>query len=101
VLALLEAAHIIPEAGGQTNFVNNGLLLRADIHTLFDLYLLAIHPDTRRVVLAGALMISAYAGLNHKRLRQPRDDALGPANTGVSNRDPLCWARMSKSAPLV
>jgi predicted restriction endonuclease len=37
VEAVLEAAHIIPH-GEETNYrVANGLLLRADIHTLFDL----------------------------------------------------------------
>ncbi|HZZ18730.1 MAG TPA: HNH endonuclease signature motif containing protein, partial [Opitutaceae bacterium] len=38
----LEAAHIIPYQGSATNNVTNGLLLRADIHTLFDLGLIAI-----------------------------------------------------------
>ena len=33
----LEAAHIIPYKGTETNCPQNGLLLRADIHTLFDL----------------------------------------------------------------
>ena len=30
----LEAAHIVPHRGTHTNVVRNGLLLRADIHTL-------------------------------------------------------------------
>lgn len=34
---VLEAAHIYPYRGAHTNRVDNGLLLRADIHTLFDL----------------------------------------------------------------
>lgn len=39
---VLEAAHIVPH-GDETNYcVFNGLLLRADIHTLFDLELLSI-----------------------------------------------------------
>lgn len=43
VEAVLEAAHIVPH-GEETNFsVTNGLLLRADIHTLFDLGLLRIN----------------------------------------------------------
>jgi putative restriction endonuclease len=33
----LEAAHISPYKGDHTNDVTNGLLLRADLHTLFDL----------------------------------------------------------------
>jgi predicted restriction endonuclease len=41
----LEAAHIAPYLGEQTNVVNNGLLLRADIHTLFDKGLLTFDAD--------------------------------------------------------
>src|SRR5258705_4430106 len=32
----LEAAHIYPYGGADTNHVQNGILLRSDIHTLFD-----------------------------------------------------------------
>ena len=33
---VLEAAHIVPFRGQATHHVQNGLLLRSDIHTLFD-----------------------------------------------------------------
>lgn len=36
---------IIPERGGSINSVQNGLLLRSDIHQLFDSYDFAINPD--------------------------------------------------------
>jgi putative restriction endonuclease len=51
LVALLEAAHISPYRGDQTDRAENGLLLRADIHTLFDLHLLTIdaHDDTVRL----------------------------------------------------
>lgn len=42
---VLEAAHIMPYKGRHTNVVQNGLLLRSDIHTLFDRHLLGIVPD--------------------------------------------------------
>ena len=42
VEALLEAAHIRPHALAPNYETRNGLLLRADIHTLFDLHLLAV-----------------------------------------------------------
>ncbi len=45
IKALLEAAHILPYRGPATNHVTNGLLLRADIHTLFDLGLVWITDD--------------------------------------------------------
>lgn len=53
---VLEAAHIAPYKGVHTNDVTNGLLLRADIHTLFDRFLITVASDyTVRVapVLAG------------------------------------------------
>ncbi len=46
VIAVLEAAHIRPYRRPEDNDVKNGLLLRADIHTLFDLNLLGIEPGT-------------------------------------------------------
>ena len=39
VVQALDAAHISPYLGDQSNHVTNGVLLRADIHTLFDLQL--------------------------------------------------------------
>lgn len=39
---VLEAAHIRPFMGIDSNRVTNGLLLRADIHTLFDRHLISI-----------------------------------------------------------
>jgi hypothetical protein len=42
--AALEAAHLRPYRGPDSNTVTNGLLLRADIHTLLDLRLLAPDP---------------------------------------------------------
>lgn len=44
---VLEAAHISPYLGKHTNHVTNGLLLRADVHTLFDRGLIKIHRDYR------------------------------------------------------
>lgn len=42
VEALLEAAHIRPHAEAPNYETRNGLLLRADLHTLFDLHLLGV-----------------------------------------------------------
>jgi hypothetical protein len=36
---------IIPDTGGSINSVQNGLLLRGDIHQLFDMYEFSINPD--------------------------------------------------------
>jgi putative restriction endonuclease len=45
VLPVLEASHIKPYAVSGPNLVNNGLLLRADIHKLFDSGYLTVTPD--------------------------------------------------------
>jgi hypothetical protein len=45
LVQVLEAAHIHPYRGKDTNCVSNGLLLRADIHTLFDLGLIWVDHD--------------------------------------------------------
>jgi len=42
---VLEAAHISPYLGEHTNHVTNGLLLRADMHTLFDRGLIKVGSD--------------------------------------------------------
>ncbi|WOJ89750.1 HNH endonuclease signature motif containing protein [Methylocapsa polymorpha] len=44
---VLEAAHISPYLGDHTNDVTNGLLLRADIHTLFDRGLIKVDRNYR------------------------------------------------------
>lgn len=51
VLAVLEAAHISPYRGDEDHHPENGLLLRSDVHTLFDLDLVGIEPDNLRVEL--------------------------------------------------
>lgn len=49
-LPVLEAAHIRPFRDGGEHEVRNGLLLRADIHRLFDQGLVTVTPDYRFLV---------------------------------------------------
>ncbi|HEY9823975.1 MAG TPA: HNH endonuclease [Stenomitos sp.] len=51
IVDILEAAHISPYSVDYSNSVTNGLLLRSDIHTLFDLNLLGINPNSLTVYL--------------------------------------------------
>src|SRR6202012_4921520 len=44
-LPALDAAHIRPFASGGLHRVSNGVLLRRDIHSLFDLGYVTISPD--------------------------------------------------------
>ena len=83
---VLEAAHISPYNGPSSNDVTNGLLLRADIHTLFDCGLLAFEPGTRRVALADGLKGSDYAYLAGRPLREPGDPAHRPSPLRLAQR---------------
>ena len=80
VVDALEAAHIHPYLGQASNAISNGLLLRADMHTLFDLYLVAVNPDSLRIAVAPALRQSAYGELDGSALTSPvsADMAVSP-----------------------
>lgn len=77
VTATLEAAHILPFRGDHTNTVNNGLLLRADIHTLFDLGLIWIDADIKTQV-ATSLIGTSYADLRGRALSAPAKKSNAP-----------------------
>lgn len=74
---VLEAAHIVPYLGKQTNIVTNTLLLRADIHTLFDRGLLSVSADTLKVEVAEGLRGSAYGELHGQAVKLPAGDDSG------------------------
>lgn len=60
LLDIIEAAHISPYRGEADNHPENGLLLRADLHTLFDLDLLGIHPESLQVQFHPAAKAAGY-----------------------------------------
>ena len=68
--AALQAAHIRPYDGGTNNQVTNGLLLRADIHNLFDIGFLWV-TDTYKVQIDPTLRNGEYGTLHGKKLRLP------------------------------
>lgn len=73
---VLEAAHIDPYRGDGNNHPGNGLLLRADIHTLFDLDLLGIEPNSLQVEL-------------HQDIAQEYGSVVGKTLRCAENRRPL------------
>ena len=83
--SVLEAAHIRPYRGPESNVVANGLLLRADIHTLFDLALLAIQPGSLEIAISKALARSPYAELDGKPLNVPGDEAAHPSTEALQS----------------
>lgn len=82
---ILEAAHIVPHADENDYATNNGLLLRADIHTLFDLHLLGV-DDFGRVVLAKRLHKTEYGKLHGAKLAPPEKLSDRPSALGLARR---------------
>ncbi len=88
IVAILEAAHILPHRGSASDFVQNGILLRSDIHTLFDLGLLQIDPETYECSLADAVRKDPqYATIHGSMIRLPNDRSESP--------DPKCLRELS------
>jgi HNH endonuclease len=86
VEGLLEAAHITPHAEETDYRTSNGLLLRADIHTLFDLGLLSI-DQSMRIHLAAELLASEYRQYEGKRIdRRPEVGADSPSADALRRR---------------
>lgn len=85
-LFVLEAAHIVPYLGPDTNAIQNGLILRADIHTIFDLGLLGIHPNSRALLVSSELAKSGYAKLNGRTLIEPIDSSFRPTKSALEFR---------------
>ena len=75
---VLEAAHIMPYLGLKTNHVTNGLLLRADIHTLFDLGLIMISPIDCKIEIDKSITDKEYRKFHGKSLRSPANAANSP-----------------------
>jgi len=68
ILDILEAAHLMPYRSESDHHPENGLLLRADIHTLFDLNLLGIEPGSLEIKLHPSIAVE-YSEFRGQRLR--------------------------------
>ena len=75
----LEAAYILPFRGKDTHHPSNGLLLRSDIHTLFDLGKIAIDTGSMSVVIADDLAETSYRILAGRRCATRRTKPSGRA----------------------
>ncbi len=81
---VLEAAHITPYRGLRTNAVSNGILLRADVHTLFDLALISIEPSELTIRVSGLLAASDYAEFEGTKAVIPSRDAARPSTAALA-----------------
>lgn len=68
IVDILEAAHITAYKNDTHNHVSNGLLLRCDIHTLYDLDLFAIDPDSLLIYFAPQILDKEYTRYHGKKL---------------------------------
>lgn len=93
----LEAAHIIPHVDMDNYDPINGILLRADLHTLFDRHLLVIEPDKWRVLLAPSLQHTQYRILHKQKIRLPGKANLHPDSDRLRDRISQCdWFPVEK-----
>ncbi len=75
---VLQAAHIDSFAKSKSHAVSNGILLRADLHLLYDAHLLTILPDSGKIVVSDAVQEPIYRELDGKRIRYPKHKELRP-----------------------
>jgi putative restriction endonuclease len=75
VLPALDAAHIVPYGDGGTHSKSNGILLRKDIHSVFDAGYATVDPDYRFVVSDRVRQVfnngTEYLRLHGTRMRLP------------------------------
>ncbi|WP_435137695.1 HNH endonuclease [Pseudopelagicola sp. nBUS_19] len=89
VTSVLEAAHIIPYRGPATNHVGNGILMRADLHTLYDLGMISIDPKSFRVAVAPALLDSPYKAYHNIKLLLPEKEKDWPSSEALASRNAM------------
>ncbi len=89
----LEAAHISSYMGELTNHVQNGLLLRADLHSLFDIGLLSIDPANMQIVLSGKLLGTQYGEFSGHKIRLPINPDFAPSQDAL--RHHLSWSNLT------
>lgn len=85
----LEAAHIYRYQGPETNYVSNGLVLRSDIHALFDRYLLTIDSDSMTIVIHQDLEHTNYANLSGVPITIPINVQLQPNKAALDQHRAL------------
>lgn len=72
----LEAAHIAPYMGDESDVVSNALLLRADLHKLHDALLLAVSENDLTVLMKPSLLDTVYAEFHGKAITPPKGATL-------------------------
>lgn len=91
VEVVLEAAHITPYLGTETNVMSNGLLLRSDLHILWDRYLLTIEANTYLIkVHPDLLCYPEYSQYHNQQMHLPIDQVNYPSMNALRYHNDLC-----------
>ena len=85
---MLDAAHIKPYTLARKHEVSNGLLLRSDLHRLFDDGYMAVDPKDRRVLVSKRIKEEFKNGMDYYKLegvivREPREPWARPSNENL------------------
>lgn len=70
---LLHACHLLPHSTTGLNITTNAILLRSDLHDLFDAHLIGIHPKKFEIHTNNILIGTEYNEFNGKPLLQRKD----------------------------
>ena len=74
VKEVLEGAHIASHSDTGINHSSNGLLLRADIHSLFDKNKIKINPDNYTIEVDSSLKGSEYWQYNGNKINKDKNE---------------------------
>jgi putative restriction endonuclease len=88
-LPVLQAAHIRPYGEGGSHELSNGVLLRSDLHTLFEQHYLTIEPNKKILIVSRRIREQFetgrdYYALNNRPLSQPADVLALPSTDNLA-----------------
>ncbi len=86
VEAVLEAAHIIPYFGEESNHIKNGILLRSDLHLLFDRRLITVNADNFSVIIDPSLKDTDYQKFENIKIFLPKNPSFWPSQDALRKR---------------
>lgn len=89
----LQGAHILNYSGRGSQVAENGLLLRADLHLLFDQHLISVEPGSLRVRVAGRIRNTAYQEYDGAPLKPTTRHDLAPDPARLS----VHWAVFARA----
>lgn len=95
IMEIVEAAHIWPYRGDEDHVLTNGLLMRSDLHTLFDYDLIGIDPVTLTVRVGRRSRTAFTGGSMARRLAQEAISRMKKHSDCVGR---LSWKRLKLPA---